>query len=346
MTLFNLHTHTRFSDGSNEPIKYVEEAIRQGFHTLGFTDHAPVPFANTFAICDQELEAYCEAITGLRTTNDERRATKQASGFVIARSEATKQSPFSPSEDLSLRAKRSNLLSKEQRSNRPSTEQRSNRPSTEQRSNPLIILLGLEVDYIPTLTTPLQFYRDNFPVDYLIGSVHLVKNGDKEKLWFIDGPEIGIYDHGLKDIFSGDAKAGVTAYYRQIQEMIRNEKPDIVGHLDKIKMYNRDRYFSESDDWYVTLVDKTLDLIKETGCIVEVNTRGIYKKRSDTLFPGPQILKKIHRLNIPITLTSDAHKPAEISNYFTEARIMLMELGFKNQVLLTRNGWVELPFAD
>jgi histidinol-phosphatase (PHP family) len=328
MTLFNLHTHTRFSDGSDEPVRYVEEAIRQGFHTIGFTDHAPVPFANTFAICDQELGEYFEAVTGLGTTNDERRTTRPASGFVIARSEATKQSPFFPSEDLSLRAKRSNHL------------------STEQRSNLLAILVGLEVDYIPTITKPFHYYRDNFPVDYLIGSVHLVKKDDKEQLWFIDGPEIGIYDQGLKDVFGGDARAGVTAYYRQIQEMIRDEKPDIVGHLDKIKMYNRNRYFSESDDWYVALVDETLGLIKETGCVVEVNTRGIYKKRSETLFPGPEILKQIHRLNIPVTITSDAHKPAEISNYFAETRIMLKEIGFKNQVLLTGNGWVQLPLVD
>jgi len=46
----------------------------------------------------------------------------------------------------------------------------------------------------------------------------------------IDGPDITIYDNGLKEIFSGDARKAVTAYYRQIQEMIVTQKPDIVGH--------------------------------------------------------------------------------------------------------------------
>ena len=77
MTIFNLHTHTRFSDGSDEPLKYVEEAIRQGFHTLGFSDHAPVPFANTFAIREDELGAYFEAITKLKSTKYEVRSTKK-----------------------------------------------------------------------------------------------------------------------------------------------------------------------------------------------------------------------------------------------------------------------------
>jgi histidinol-phosphatase (PHP family) len=124
--------------------------------------------------------------------------------------------------------------------------------------------------------------------------------------------------------------------------MITDEKPDIIGHLDKIKMYNRDRYFLETDDWYISLVDETLDLAKKSGCVIEVNTRGIYKKRSDTFFPGPEILKKIKALKIPITLSSDAHKPSELSLYFPEAKKILKELGFKALVMKNKHGWEEV----
>jgi len=61
---------------------------------------------------------------------------------------------------------------------------------------------------------------------------------------------------------------------------------------------------------------KTLGMIRNAGSIVEVNTRGLYKKRSDSLFPGPAILKKILALGIPITISSDAHKPHELSLFF------------------------------
>jgi histidinol-phosphatase (PHP family) len=303
MTLFNLHTHTRFSDGSDEPSAYIEEAIRQGFHTLGFTDHAPVPFANTFAIGDDQLGNYFSVISELSS----------ASGI----QPLPRPLPFRGGE-RSIPAS-----------------------SFQHPASSICLLTGLEVDYIPTITSSFSYYHSNFPVDYLIGSVHLVKNKGTDNLWFIDGPDISIYDKGLTEVFGGDAKAGVTAYYRQLQEMIQNEKPDIVGHLDKIKMYNRGRYFSESDSWYVSLVDETLELIKGQGCVVEVNTRGIYKKRSETTFPGPEILKKINDLNIPVTISSDAHKPNEISMYFGEARALLLEIGFKNQVLLTKSGWID-----
>lgn len=273
---FNLHTHTRFSDGSDDPENYVQEAINQGFHTLGFTDHSPVPFENTFAIPKGKIQDYVNAVSGIR------------------------------------------------------------HPAS------LLILLGLEIDYIPGITEPISSYRKKFNFDYFIGSVHFVKSLNSNELWFIDGPNMEIYDYGLKEIFGGDAHQAITAYWHQLNELIVNEKPDIIGHLDKIKMYNRGRYFSESEAWYIALVDETLDLAKNYGSVIEVNTRGIYKKRSETLFPGPEILKKIKNLQIPITLSSDAHKPSELSLYFPEAKKILTDLGFKSLALKNKTGWEEI----
>ncbi len=275
---FNLHTHTNYSDGSSNPEDYIKEAIRQGFDTLGFSDHSPVPFKNNFAIREPDLEKYVNTILGLR-----------------------------------------------------------------ERYSVPAILLALEIDFIPGITLPIKHYRKLYPFDYFIGSVHLVKNEKSGNLWFIDGPDITIYDNGLKEIFSGDARKAVTAYYRQVQEMIITQKPDIVGHLDKIKMYNRNRFFSEEESWYVKLVEETLDLASSAGCVIEVNTRGIYKKRSETLFPGPEVLKKIRLRNIPVTITSDAHKPQELSLGFKEARKLLIELGFKATWVMTGKEWKEIP---
>jgi histidinol-phosphatase (PHP family) len=283
---FNLHTHTRFSDGSSDPEDYIKEAINQGFNTLGFSDHSPVPFVNNFAIRQDNLENYIQLILKLKDS------------------------------------------------------------CSRQNANPGIeILLSLEIDYIPGITDPIDVYRKTSSFDYFIGSVHLVKNEDSGKLWFIDGPDIKIYDDGLKEIFSGDIRKAVTAYYRQVQEMILTQKPDIVGHMDKIKMYNHGRYFSEDEPWYIRLVEETLDLIAGAGCIAEVNTRGIYKKRSDTLFPGPEVLKRVRSRKIPVTITSDAHKTHELSLYFKEAGEILESLDFKYNMLKTAKGWQEVPLG-
>ena len=63
---FNLHTHTRFSDGSSDPEDYIKEAVNQGFNTLGFSDHSPVPFENNFAIHQENLENYIQLILKLK----------------------------------------------------------------------------------------------------------------------------------------------------------------------------------------------------------------------------------------------------------------------------------------
>lgn len=66
MILNNYHTHSNFCDGSDEPEKYVEEAIRLGLISLGFSGHAPVPFENTWSIKKENLGDYCRTIEGLK----------------------------------------------------------------------------------------------------------------------------------------------------------------------------------------------------------------------------------------------------------------------------------------
>ena len=45
----------------------------------------------------------------------------------------------------------------------------------------------------------------------------------------------------------------------------------------------------------------------------------MYKKRSDSLFPDHQTLKRVKELNIPVIISSDAHHPDEINNLFDDA---------------------------
>jgi len=120
---------------------------------------------------------------------------------------------------------------------------------------------------------------------------------------------------------------------------VATQKPDIIAHLDKIKMHNKNRYFTEEEGWYKDIVWKTLKFIADkSNCIVEVNTRGLYKKRSDTFFPGPAILEQIHHLKIPITLSADAHQPAELNGYYEEAIKLMKEIGFKELVCFDNKG--------
>lgn len=267
--LFNHHTHSYFCDGSDEPSKYVEKAIEAGFHTLGFSSHAPVPFKNGFAIQgESELQSYCESIRAMKN----------------------------------------------------------------EYAGRINIFLGLEIDYIKGISRDFKDFHDHYQLDYVIGSVHLVRNGSDRGLWFIDGPKVESFDSGLKNVFGGDIKRAVTAYYNQTIQMILTQKPEIIGHLDKVKMHNKGRFFGEDEQWYHALVLETLEIARQCGSIIEVNTRGLYKRRYDDLYPGKWVLKEVLTRKIPVTLSSDAHRPEEINGYYSEATRILKEIGFRELV--------------
>lgn len=272
--LTNYHTHTRFSDGKGEPDLFVQQAVKLGFDALGFSEHSPLPFDNTFALKASELSEYTSTIRNLR----------------------------------------------------------------EKYSNDIKVFLGMEIDFISGLSENFAEIKSQCRLDYTIGSVHLVVSpcGD---LWFIDGPVPEIYDDGLKFLFAGDIRSAVTAYFRQTNQMIETQAPDIIGHLDKIKMHNQDRFFKEDESWYKALVGETLSLISQYGTIVEVNTRGIYKKRSASAYPGIEILKQLKTMGIPVTISSDAHQVHELNGAFIEANELLKAAGISEKVFFNGKDW-------
>jgi len=200
---------------------------------------------------------------------------------------------------------------------------------------------ALEQDFIPGVTEDFLAVANRLRLDYTIGSVHLVASGETDELWFIDGPEMVVYDEGLNQLFHGDIRKGVTHYYHQINEMIQTQEMDVVGHLDKIKMHNAGRFFQLNEVWYQQLVNETLDLIKQKELIVEVNTRGIYKKRSDSYFPDHDTLKKVKALDIPILISSDAHQPQELNLGFAEVQHYLLDFGFTETCFFDDGQWKE-----
>lgn len=202
------------------------------------------------------------------------------------------------------------------------------------------IYTGLEVDYIPGLIGPSHPTITQLGLDYSIGSIHYVDQLEDGTHWEIDGTYVH-FIRGLNEIFHGNGRNAILRYLSLTKEMVDRDKPQIVGHIDKIKIHNKaeNPLFSDEDQWYQDEVEETLDIIKEKGSIIEVNTRGMYKKLADEPYPGIMILKKIKNKNIPIMLNSDSHHPREITGSYTEAIQLLKELGFQELMVLRNNEW-------
>lgn len=198
---------------------------------------------------------------------------------------------------------------------------------------------ALECDFIPGYTYPFQFFNDHFHFDYLIGGIHLVKAQNSDQFWFIDGSERQIYDDGLSTFFQNDIKKGVTAFWEQTFEMIETQKFDIIAHLDKIKMHNQNRFFNEKEKWYIDLVDHAISLIYKHNIIVEINSRGIYKKRCSDFYPSDFILKGVAKKGIAVVINSDAHKSDELDKLYDDAVAKLKSFGIGELVYKTASGW-------
>jgi histidinol-phosphatase (PHP family) len=195
---------------------------------------------------------------------------------------------------------------------------------------------GLEIDYIPGVVSPADFKN---VLDYAIGSIHFIDKFPEGKPWEIDGSH-AVFLEGLAKIFTNNIRDAVSRYFELTREMIEAGCLDVVGHLDKIKIQNDGgKLFRESDSWYREEITLTLDRIRQAGVIIEVNTRGVYQKKSETSYPSPWILEMIHARGIPVTLSSDAHHPRDITSQFKETAATLLAIGFKKISILKDGSW-------
>ena len=122
--------------------------------------------------------------------------------------------------------------------------------------------------------------------------------------------------------------------------MIENAPPDIIGHLDKVKYQLKATNFSEQSNWYKKIVLDTLENIAGKNIIMELNTRGFYKKRCD-FFPSKWILEKAREFDIRVILGSDAHLPAEINAGLQDGIVVLKSIGYEKITILKDHVWQE-----
>ena len=209
-----------------------------------------------------------------------------------------------------------------------------------QYAGKLEIFKSLEIDYIPGEITNSDFRND---LDYCIGSVHFGQKLSDGTYWVIDGPSRE-FDIGVNEFYDGSIRLAVEQFFALNQKMLLEDPPDILGHFDKVKMHNKNRfYFSEEDIWYKDAVVATLETAKKQGVVVEINTRGRYKKISD-YYPSQWVWRELKERNIPIIISSDCHHPREIIKEFDLVAEELWEIGFRELMVFENGAFVPRGF--
>ncbi|MGI5879309.1 MAG: histidinol-phosphatase HisJ family protein [Syntrophomonadaceae bacterium] len=196
-----------------------------------------------------------------------------------------------------------------------------------QRDNPDIkIRSGLEIDFIPGREKYIHSIIMSAPWDFLIGSVHYIEG------WGFDHPD-------YKDKFeSGNIDSIFEQYYSLIVQTADSGLFDIIGHLDLIKIWGHNPMKKSAYAW----AEPVLKKIKAAGLVVEINSAGLRKPVKE-IYPSQQIIEQMFRLNIPVTLGSDAHNPEQVGEELVNCVELLNKIGYRSMICFERRKHRVIP---
>jgi histidinol-phosphatase (PHP family) len=174
-----------------------------------------------------------------------------------------------------------------------------------------VVRLGVELDWFDGHRAVLARVLEQVPLDYVIGSVHFCRGiaiDGSAAVWRRWTPD------ERDDVFR--------EYWQQIRHLAESGLVDIMAHLDLPKKFGFAPQQAMED-----IASPALDAIAEAGLVVELNTAGWHKPCREA-YPGPSILRACRQRDIPVTLSADAHDPADLLRDFPAAAQLLADAGY------------------
>jgi histidinol-phosphatase (PHP family) len=175
------------------------------------------------------------------------------------------------------------------------------------------IVLGVEADFIPDTLEQTAAVLEQYPFEYVIGSVHIV--GDR---FGFDHPEMA----GRLEAY------GIDRIHLESLELTRRAAEtglfDVAGHLDHAKKFGPPADAGAVAD----AASSALRAVAAAGMRVEINTAGLRKPVGEA-YPGPALLAEAHELGVPLVLGSDAHRPEHVGYGFDRAAELARAAGYR-----------------
>jgi histidinol-phosphatase (PHP family) len=177
------------------------------------------------------------------------------------------------------------------------------------------IRVGLEGDYIEGWEREIGDIITAYPWDYVIGSVHFLGEWDVTDFRQVHHWEGKNVLEVYRTYYDAVSKAAATGLY------------DIMGHLDVIKRFGYHPKTEEMEELR-ELERSALSAVARSGRAMELNASGLSKPCAE-MFPSRRMLEEAFSLGIPLTVGSDAHDPAKLSEHLEKARALLYEVGYR-----------------
>ena len=197
------------------------------------------------------------------------------------------------------------------------------------------ILLGIEQDLCADVPVPEW-------VDYWLGAVHDLQDPKTGKYYSVDW-KLEELEACRDEMCGGDGLALAEAYYEAVKRMAA-KKPPILAHIDLITKLNSDScLFDEESPRYKAAALAALHAVDPQATVLEINTGAIARGYRTVPYPAPFLLKEWCAMGGRVVVTADAHHVSGIQFAYADAAALAREAGFETAVILTHNGWVEVP---
>ncbi len=175
------------------------------------------------------------------------------------------------------------------------------------------ILKGMEVDYFDN-----DNWRDGFAKaiaylkpDYVIGSAH-----------FVERQNILYNSHDVRTASQVEQNWMLHRYWQNVRAAAGSNLFNFMAHLDLLKKVN----LGSSAEW-LDDEQKTIDIIKESGMAIELNSSAF--KFCAEPYPSKRIMQMAGEADIPVIISDDAHKSAQLGSYFEQTEEMAKNCGIK-----------------
>jgi histidinol-phosphatase (PHP family) len=170
------------------------------------------------------------------------------------------------------------------------------------RTTPL--RLGIEMDYVAGREDLIANLLDSQPFDYVVGSVHFVRD---------QAVDVDVWD--IWDTV-GDPDRVWRLYFDALAEAAGSGLYDILAHPDLVKVWGSGRPAPERDPRFY--YEPAVQAIEQSGIAVEVSTAGLRKPVGE-IYPAPGFAAMCVDAGAAFALSSDAHVPADIGYAYDRA---------------------------
>lgn len=188
-------------------------------------------------------------------------------------------------------------------------------PLKEAYGGRLDVRIGIEIGLQPHLGERYRELVRDYPFDYVIGSVHLIRGLD---------PYYGKFFEGRPD-----AEAYREAFRETLRCLDGVSDFDALGHLDYVVRYGKYQAEEYSYRMFADEIDAILKKLIDMGKALEMNTAGL-KYGLGFPNPHPDVMRRYRELGgESVTVGADAHRPEHVGYDFSLAADILKSCGFR-----------------